>query len=309
VYANRGEYDLVLESLQQQLGICEELGLRSEISTTIANLGVVHARRGELDRALECFQRQLGIDEELGNRSGIATAITNIANVYSDRGEFDRALESFQRTLSISEELCDRSGIVTATCNMGNVYTSRGEYDRALESYHRAAEVGLTIGSQYERSKWLRGIALVLVELHQTGGAMPEYLPKYLRDVFEDHWQAVALQQARANVEECLTIGELLSQPNMQFVSRVLMARIEAADGNVGLAVDNVKAMLAEATDEPQLAELHYWLWKFGEPGYSKTAHTMYEALVAGTPQYEYKQRLEELTAAASYEETGNAPE
>jgi tetratricopeptide (TPR) repeat protein len=316
VYSSRGEYDRALECYERQLRIAEELGDRSGVSVAIGNMGNVYSSRGEYDRALASYERQLNIAEELGDRLSVSIAIGNMGNVYSSRGEYDRALESYERKLSIAEELGDRLSVSVAIGTMGHVYSSRGEYDRALENFQRAAKEHRAIGFRYGLIYWLQGTAGVLVELVQADEAspsegrprrsrpwrsriiiMPEYLPTYVSGATEETWQAMSLQHARECAEECVTISEELQKSNTLFGGRVLLARIEAAEGDIDSALESLNAILLEANEDEQRAELHYWLWKIsGSPSSQTEALGLYKGLAEKIPKHEYRVRIDELS-------------
>jgi len=301
--ASRGEYDRALESYERQLRISEELGDRLSIANAIGNMGLLYYRRGEYDRALESYERQLCISEEVGDRNGIARAIGNVGGVYGDRGEYDRALQNVERQLRISEELGDRVGTARAIGNMGVVYYRLGDYDRALGSLCRAEEEHRVIGVRDGLSAVLPQIASVLLEVVATLEEMPEYLPTYVpgatpgTPVRRGEWQGMALRRARECAEECTAISVELSKPDQQFSGRVVLARIEGAEGNVEGAIEQLGVLLAEAVDDAQRADCWYWLWKLGAPGHANQALTLYERLYATTPDNDYRKRIAELSA------------
>jgi hypothetical protein len=54
--------------------------------------------------------------------------------------------------------------------------------------------------------------------------------------------------------------------------------------------------LLDRATDEQEIAELQFWLWKLSHrEEYNFTAITCYESLYARIPNVEFGQRLAEL--------------
>ena len=273
--------------------------------------------RGDYDRALECYERQLSLAEELGNRSGVSLAIGNIGVVYCDRDEYDRGLECYDRQLNIARELGDRRIVSYAIGNMGVVYSRRGEYDRALEHFHNASGEHRAIGVRDALSEWLQETATVLLEITESAKEMPEYLPKYVSGVTEETWQAMSLQRARECAEESVAISEELQKPDTLFGGRVLLARIEATEGRVEGAVEQLGAMLSEASEDEQRTELHYWLWKIGprteEIGQKEEdrveALRLYTELYAKVPKYDYQKKIDELLAATNLPELDNAEE
>ncbi len=302
VHVSRGEFDRAQERYEAWLRISEELGDRHSVAGVQGNMGSVYFARGEYDRALESLRVQLRISEELGDREGVANAQGNMGIVYSSRGEYDRALESYGVKLQISEELGDREGVAIAQGNMGNVYFSRGEYDRALEQFHSAAAEHRRIGNRHALDFCLKGAAHILLELVEGGEEMPPYLPEFVAGADTANWRANTLRVAREQAEECVEISEELSTPDMLFAGRVLLGRIDAAEGAADAALHRLGAMVSETTDDAQRAELHYWLWKLGlDPSSDHRAESelLYAMLCERIPKSDYRTRLDELIAAA----------
>jgi tetratricopeptide (TPR) repeat protein len=181
------------------------------------------------------------------------------------------------------------------------VHSGRGEHSEALECFEQAANEHRAIGYRFGLSQWLEGTAWVLLELAETRDAMPEYLPKHLPDVPVGSWKAFALQTAREHAEECLVIARDLSKPDTLFSSRVLLARIAAAEGDNNTAVHRLNVLLDEASNDAQRAELHYRLLKLNatDTDHRAEALRLYQSLIEQTPKREYSQRIKELTATS----------
>jgi tetratricopeptide (TPR) repeat protein len=300
--------------MQRELSIAEELGDRGGVTRASGNMGIVYWRRGEFDRALECMQRQLSIAEELGHRASVLNSIGSMGIVYRDLGEYDRALECYQQQRSMAKELGDPRGAGFAIGNMASVYTDLGEYDRALECVDSALREHREIGLRYGISYWLAGRADLLLECVQQQASradariMPAYLPKYIPGAERETWQVISLRMVREDAEECLAISKEISNPETLFISNLILARLNAAEGDTQGATKRLRAMLAEAGDDEQRVELHYWLWKLIGGDHRTEALQLYRILAEKTPKHEYSKRIEELTATPSTEAT-NAPE
>ncbi len=262
VYVQHGDYDRALASFERQLTISEELGDRRIAALAIGNMGLVHVRQGEYDRALAACTRQVTICEELGDRRGMASAMRNMGEVYGHRGEYDSALSCYQRALTISEELGDGRNTIYAVGSMGFVYLVLGKYEDALRCFEQATDERRGVGYRFGLPHWLSGRSAVLLEVTQDGDTMPAYLPQYVPDLFDspvggtrgcdaasDHsrWQAVVRAEARALAEECVEISTELSKRDTLFDGRVLLARIDAAEGND----ESARARLVEMLEEP----------------------------------------------------------
>jgi len=111
----------------------------------------------------------------------------------------------------------------------------------------------------------------------------------------------MSVQRARECAEECVAISEELHNPNMLFNANVLLARIEAAEGRVPVAVEQLGVLLSDAGDDEQRAELEYWLWTLTpavpslDTDHRVAALRLYESLFAKTPKHDYRKRIEEL--------------
>jgi tetratricopeptide (TPR) repeat protein len=292
------------------MNICEAIGDRVGITYAIGNMGNAYFERGEYDRAIALQERKLSICQELGDLRGISMAIGNMGNVYSSRGEHDRAIECYDEQIRISSELGDRRSIYYAIGNLGGTYASRGEYDRAIEQLHHAAEEHRAIGDRPALSEWRRAIADVLVELCATAEEMPEYAPTYVPGLenppdpagqsttLDGQWRVMCLRYARECAEESIAICDELSIPDILFNARVLLARIDAAEGRRDVASQRLRTMLEDASNDAQRADLHYQLWKLGESNHAVPSLALYQSLYAATPNHEYHKRIEELRAA-----------
>jgi len=304
VYERRGEHERALECYGVCLHISEELGNRRTVATVQRNIGNLYTGRGEHERALECFGVCLRISEELGDRLGVAMVQGSIASVYSSRGEYDQALKSYGVSLRISEELGDRLAVAVAHGNMGNVFSSRGEYERALDQYRQAAAEHRQLGFRFGLSYWLVGTARVLLELVEGSQEMPEFVAQYVLGAEGVTWRELSLRIAREQAEESVAISEELAKRDTLFDGRVLLARIDAAEGDREVAVQRLGQILEEATDDDQKAELHYRLWKMSavcgvEPEecevHRAEALRLHQAIVEQMPMHEHRKRIGEL--------------
>jgi hypothetical protein len=161
-----------------------------------------------------------------------------------------------------------------------------------------AAAEHRAVGFRHGLSYWLEGTVRVLLNLVVEETAMPEWLVQYVSEAKPESWTNAALAAARMHAEECLKISRELSKPDTVFSSQVMIARIDAAQGDAEASIEKLRTMLNEATDPDQLAELHYWLWKLDldpDVDHRGKARTLYTELYKHTPKHEYRQRIDEL--------------
>jgi len=316
VHAEQGRYSEALECLRLWYDLSEDIGDRAGTAAAISNMGIVHQNQMRYSEALECFGRQLAINEEIGDRSGVAYAIGNMGGVHLVLGRLSEALECFSRWFDITSELDNRNGIAIALGNMGSVYEHLGEFERALECYTQAAEGHRSLGFPFGLTYWLHGTATTILTL-TTARQMPEYLPRFVAGATEETWRTMSLRVARASAEECISISDQLGKPDTQLHARLLLARVDAAEGRIDVAAQQLGALLAEATNDEQRVWLHFWLWRIGYrvQGAEETELHRREALRLCTDLYgkisghAYHQIIDELTANATPTEASDAPE
>jgi tetratricopeptide (TPR) repeat protein len=302
VHAECGEYEQALECYRETEMIVRELGDRRGIASVVGNRGRVYVERGEYEQALECYQEMEEIMRELGDRRSLAVGAGNRGRVYVERGEYEQALKCYQEMGEIVRELGDRYHIAFVLGNCGRIYGKRREYEQALESYRQAIEECRAISVRDGLVEWLEEAAEVLVVLAEAGGVMPEYLPRYVSEMEQERWKAMALCTAREYVEESMAISGELSKHEIYFSRHLLMERIMVAETGRELAVDRISSMLDEAVDDIARAELHYWLWKISDsPDDHRTeALNLYRQLLEKIPKHDYRKRIEELNGEGS---------
>jgi tetratricopeptide (TPR) repeat protein len=330
VHSNRGEYAQALACCIEWEKIVRQLGDRLSIANALGSRGIIHARQGEYEKALTCYQEQGEIARELGDHRVIGYAISNRGIVHYFRSEYAEAIECYQEQEEIARELGDREGLARAVGNRGHAHTDRGEYAQALECFHRAYSVHNTINFLFGCTHWLEGSVRVLLKLVKEERQMPAYLPAHIPGVIPRTWRSMSLRTARKHAVQCVAISRELSKPDTLFTSQILLVEIELAEGNNEAAYSMVLAMLDDATNEVEQAELHYWLWKLsippvtnGKPGVRSTARAvqtgnassasspqkgreenrlkalrLYEQIAMKIPRFDYKERIEELKSA-----------
>lgn len=297
------QYKEALECYREQEDIARGLGDLSHVSMALANRGNVYAGFGEFDKALACYNEAEQIARGLGDRLGMASDIGNRGTIFSDLGQFDKALECFREEEQIEREAGFRKGIAHAVGNRGTVHLNRREYDEALKCFREAAQIHREIGFRYSLTSWLAELAHTIMEVAAIEEYLPAYLPAYVpaldaqADSHSDQWRAMSIRQARNYAEECLAISEELSKQSTIFRSHVLLARIASAESGSDGVLHCLRDLLEQAINDDQRAELHYWLWKLGsdDDGHRARALSLYRALVATMPIYEYSERINEL--------------
>ena len=144
---NPNDVDLALEDLEYSLALREELGIKHEISESLAQMVFINcALKGELDRALKYAERGLALAKESSKIYYIATNLSWLASVYGFQGELDRSIRFFEQSLELFRELNNKTGIAMTLNNLSSSYKMRGELDRALECIEQAMTLNRELG-------------------------------------------------------------------------------------------------------------------------------------------------------------------
>lgn len=303
----RKEYDEALECFREQEELSREMEDGGYLGMALGNRGNVYADLGRYDEALECYLESEQLARDQGDDLGVATMIGNRGTIYSSLGDYSKALGCFEESESIERRLGFRKGVAHDVGNRGSIYLSQGDYEPALHCLHEAAQGHREIGFLHSLCSWLADIAYALLEIVEEKEEMPSWLPDYvasLKGDSEDDWRALTIRQARAHAEEGKGIADELSKKSTLFNTRLLLARIAAAEGNVDQAYDELTSLFDNTNDienplwqEEQTAELHYWLWKLGAADDDHRLHALniYKTLVERTPDREFEERIAEL--------------
>lgn len=308
IHGDQGRLAEAMECFNRHLALAESLGDKSGMSIAIGNMGIVHRQQGRDAEAIECYERHLAIGESLGDKSGMMRAIGNMGVVRFEQGRYAEAMKCCERHLAIAESLEDKSGMSRALGNLGNVHRELGRHEESFTSFRSSREIARSIGSFVMARNGAQNLAAILLDLATSSKEVPAYLAASLPDQNADDCHAGVLNLAREYAEECMAIARQNSLPDSFFAGKLILARIDAAEGNAAGATQKLEAMLADTKDENERAELHYWLWRSransNSPAPSelefagthrREALRLYESLYAKTPKFEFKKRIAEL--------------
>jgi len=309
-YDAEGKEIQAVEQYAEALEINRSIGNRLAMAENLRNMGVAYGRNGNYDRAFELYRQSMDIGHETGDSRCVARATRSFVIDCLQVGEYEQALEPCRQMEAIARELDDRSLELDATGLMGFAYCGLGEHAPALELLYRVAREHRSIGHNFALVDWLDGIATVLIEAVETGGEeMPEYLPRHVAGADNATWRSKALQEARKNAAECVTISEALPRADTLFGGRLLLERIRAAEGDVRGAAEALHTMLKDASDDTQRASICYLLWKLNDAdGDHRTeALRLFRMLYNREQRTHHRRRIEELTSAIFTEERDGA--
>ena len=262
----KGEFDEALRYFDEQERVAEDIGASENYVLAVGNKGVAYAQSGQLDKGLEYLEKHEESARRIGDRISAARAVGNLGSLHTQLGNYDEALACFNRSRDFSRDIGDVNAYAGMTGSCGHVYQLRGEYAETIQHYLEALEIHRSAGIVRPCAIWLNGLAGALLEVVKAHEARPEFLSELLPDITEENWEADSLEQCRRWAEESEEISRSISAARTLFTSRFLQIRIEAAGGREESAVERARKMAEEELRDVEQAELHFFIWKNGDP-------------------------------------------
>ncbi|NDJ77169.1 MAG: hypothetical protein GYB65_13015, partial [Chloroflexi bacterium] len=274
VHGIQGDSRRALEHFGQQAQLWQELGDKLGASVATGNMGVEYENQGSYARALECYLEQLRVCSEMGDLRRAGVAVGNIGLLYYLYGDAERALRCFAHQLRLGIELGDRGMISFALSDVADVYKMRERYDDAARFYDGAIALGHSLNIRYDLCGYLYKKA----------------------DLFARQEQYMA---AQGIVTEALEVASQVENQEVEFQAQVLQVCLGAWSGQTEMAttVERLAALLEQAASPEQQAAVYYELWRLRQhDSHRQQAADRYQELYAQAPNWDYRQRYQELT-------------
>ena len=271
VYLNQGDARLALVYTQQFLQNAQELGDKRNLGVAYGVLGSIYRHQGLLDKAMEVYRKQLVIMTELGDVRSRSYALGNVGRIYQLQYNFPMAREYYSRHLALAEGLGDKRSISFAEGSLGGLYKALLAFPKALNHYRRAIGLCRELKLGPELAENLNHTAELFLLQGQAG-------------------------QARPLNAEALEAAEGIGKQEIIFSSRLLQARIAAAEDRNAAAT--MMRSLADGGLKPgQTAEVCYQLFMLtGEEECRQKAMAAYQSLYNEAPDLAIRLKLDELT-------------
>jgi two-component system, NtrC family, sensor kinase len=145
-YNLSGKASSALDFLLKSLELREQLGIKSDLSETLHNLGTMYYDIGEYKLAQQYFDRSFFLSQEIKDLVNAAISLNYIGMIAIKNKNYNRALQCFETTLSTFKNSGDIKSYATTLDNIGMAYFRLNEYDKALR-YLSEAE---TIQKKYD---------------------------------------------------------------------------------------------------------------------------------------------------------------
>jgi DNA-binding NtrC family response regulator len=223
------QYDAALRHGRDALGVAERLGHQSGIVRRCLDLSIAARLSGQLDLAASYGMRALASAEEAETSNQVVSGRLAVGRAFREAGRFDEARELTEGALPLAKDGERKRDLVLVLEDLADLDTEAGDTASALAGYRKAWSLAVSIapeGDLVSELAWRIGASLL--ELGDQEGAISwiekgvvlcaksgEAKDKALTLRARGLWNAARghLEEARADLDECLTSLEILRVP------------------------------------------------------------------------------------------------
>ncbi len=119
----------IIESLQQQVSVCQNLRIKCQYFN---NAGLIYRDTGDIPKAVDSFGQSINNSKILGNKQFEAQSLNCLANLYLQIRCYDLALQHAETALDIFK-LQNQTGFIASVLDTkANILSAKGEF---IEAY------------------------------------------------------------------------------------------------------------------------------------------------------------------------------
>ncbi len=141
---NTGRYASALEHIKAALPIQQEQGDWRAQTDSLGMLGYIYSALGQLDDAERLQREALSLSQQIGHQRAIAIVKGGLAGVLFSQGKFDEAHQMISKSLTICQDLGLRLQEDWVRRTLGQTLLHMGQYEQARHQ----AELSLTLGAE-----------------------------------------------------------------------------------------------------------------------------------------------------------------
>ena len=192
-------------------------------ASTLNNLGNVLAELGDLRGAKQRYEQSMPIQEEIGYKRGRGFSLQALADVLREQGDLDEARKMAEESVALRRELGDQNNLALSQTLVAQIALDQDQYSAVEGLAQPAVDTFQKIKSPQGEAVAQALIALAQLEI----GARTDATPTAER----------ALQLARQGTDRL-----------PRFMTIIVAARVQAANGQSAEAVHALQVVLAEAS-------------------------------------------------------------
>jgi tetratricopeptide (TPR) repeat protein len=139
------EQNLAIKYYLQAIDLQTELGLETDLATSLNNLAELYKSQGKYEKAEPLYLQALELDIRLlgDNHPDVATSLNNLANLYKSQGKYEQAEPLYLQALELYTHLLgdNHPHVAASLNNLAALYESQGKYEQAEPLYLQALEL------------------------------------------------------------------------------------------------------------------------------------------------------------------------
>ncbi|MEE4637342.1 MAG: hypothetical protein V2J42_01205 [Wenzhouxiangella sp.] len=258
--------DEAVERFSEAARYFRAVGDRQGEGAALINHATLIARGGRLFDAEPLFERAREAFEDAADLRGQAMALGNLAAIAGDRRDMSRSIELAEESLALFELLGADTDIARVSYNLALLHRRQGDLLSAELQIRRAGEAFQRQGAVLMQTRALTTLGAILVsmgrtedvaEVMQTLDALEIEDPAEQSMIHivraEQALQQGEIQLARAEFQSAYDLMAQIGAENHLLVSRLNLARVDLAEGQIVRAEQEARALLA-AFDEIRMA-------------------------------------------------------
>ncbi len=195
IYWTLNDLDKALLHVKQALALAEQEDIKTEVASSLNNLGLLVRDKGDPEGSLEFFERAKALDERLNSRWGLGYDYRNLGISLMKLNRFAEAETHFVKAERVSAEIRNTTNWVKALLELGNVHRATARLDQAREFYDRAFQLSARYGIKEVQWRGAAGTAAVLRAKGQKEEAVRWYATAV--DVVEGMRAALKIEEFR----------------------------------------------------------------------------------------------------------------
>jgi predicted ATPase/class 3 adenylate cyclase len=272
LHRRQGRYPVALEWSARALPIAEQFGSLRDQAYAFKLLGNSYLSLSDTTRALDLLSRSVQLYEQIQELAGLADAHNDLANVCYELGQLSDARHHYEAGAEIKEAIGDVAGQAMIANNLGGVLKLQNQIDAAIEQYQRSLAIYERLGSRYATGVLHMNLGATYLQrgdlpsaeerlrksadlFNQVGAE--DFLPELERYLAELHLQRDDLPKARLACELSLATALRLEARAEEGMTRRVLARIMAQDGDAQGAWEELEhslTILREAAGPHEIA-------------------------------------------------------
>lgn len=135
---NLGNLDEALKYYFQAYEIYGRYGVKTKISKTLNNIGIIYRAQKDYDRAEEIYLESIGIKKELNDSMGLAASYLNLGALYGVKGDPEEALHYLGESKKLYAILKDSAEVAGCDVSMGEILVNARRWSEARPPLEKA---------------------------------------------------------------------------------------------------------------------------------------------------------------------------